>query len=195
MAEEPRSIEITQLLNQLKAGDGLAIDRLYARVYQELRRMARAQMRGERAGHTLQATDLIHEAYLRLVEDHQRNWANRGHFYAVAARVMRRILVDYARSRNAQKRGGDSPDGFPPPPDRTSDSPETTIAIDQLLDRLAAGHPRPARIVELSYFGGFTEVEVAELLDISDRTVKRDLRFARAWLKTAYSDGFQQRTA
>ncbi|HEY6290388.1 MAG TPA: sigma-70 family RNA polymerase sigma factor [Terriglobia bacterium] len=175
--------EITRLLIELKGGNPQAQSELIPLVYEELRRVARSYMRGERAGHTLQPTALVNEAYLRLVEGPAINWQNRAHFFAVAAQLMRRVLVDHARARRAVKRGGnecrvsmDAALAF------TGGKDADVLALDEALDRLAERDPRQARIVEIRFFGGLSEQETAEVLGISTRTVKRDWSVARAWL-------------
>jgi RNA polymerase sigma-70 factor (ECF subfamily) len=181
-AGQPRS-EITLLLRRLAAGDRSAENELLPQIYGELKRLAMAQLRRERAGHTLQATELVHEAYLRLANQSQIDWQDRIHFFAMAAKAMRRILVDYARRRNAGKRGGAA---VRVPLDdhiRISNDQCNLIAgLDGALDRLAQADARKARIVELRFFGGMTEEQIATLLGISSRTVKRDWVTARAWL-------------
>lgn len=175
---------ITLLLDQARRGDKEAESRLASAVYNELHRLAERQMLGERAGHSLQATVLVHEAFIRLVADTGRDWHNRTHFFAVAAQVMRRLLIDYARARSAEKRGRgrqrielDDADGF------TADNCEEWIAVDQALERLAERDPRMARVVELRFFGGLQEDEIGEVLGVSTRTVKRDWKVAKAWLR------------
>lgn len=175
--------DITLLLQQVASGDAQATDRLAEAVYAELRRIAGALMAHERRDHTLQPTVIAGEAYLNLVEQHDRNWQNRAHFFAVAAQAMRRLLVDYGRRRQAQKRGAgvERVDVDPPAAD-TARPFEELLAVNEVLDRLHAIDPRQARIVEMRYFGGLTEEETAEVLKISTRTVKRDWTVARAWL-------------
>lgn len=170
------------LLADWRAGDASARDRLVAVVYDELHRLARGMMSRERADHTLQATALVSEAYLQLVRA-DVPWEDRGHFYAVAARAMRRILVDWARSKGRQKRGGGYArvtldTSFVGDPERVPD----LVALDEALERLAAQDERKARVVELHYFGGLTYDDVAKALGISPATVDRDLRLAKAWL-------------
>ena len=177
------SAEVLRLLDQWRAGDGAAYDRLIPLVYAELRRLAHAQLRRESPGHSLQPTLLVHEAYLRLA-DADIAWQNRTHFMSVAARVMRRILVDWARARRAEKRGGDGvrvtlTDAVSA---RQSD-PVDMLALDGALERLQALDGRQAQVVELAYFAGLTYPEIGRLLDVSEATVDRDLRHARAWLK------------
>jgi RNA polymerase sigma factor (TIGR02999 family) len=181
---ETPSDDITGLLHAIAGGDRGAEDQLIPLVYGELRRIAAGQMRYEGRAHTLQATALVHEAYLRLAKPGAGGWQNRAHFFAVAARVMRRLLVDAARARNADKRGGGAiavPDGLDFIAVEAGD-PEEMIAIDRALTRLAEMDARQARIVELRFFAGMTVEEIAELLGISSRTVKREWRMARAWL-------------
>lgn len=173
---------MTGLLASWRLGDSCARDRLVTVVYDELYRLARRTLRGERADHTLQATALVSEAYLHLVGA-DVPWEDRAHFYAVAARVMRRILVDYARARGRKKRGGGYArvtldDAFAAAPERVPD----LVALDEALDRLAAHDERKARAIELHYFGGLGYEDVARTLGISSATVHRDLRMARAWL-------------
>lgn len=175
--------EITHLLKDWGGGDRAALERLLPLVYDELRQLARAQLRRERPDHTLQPTALVHEAFLRLAGQREAAGANRSQFFSLAARLMRRVLVDHARARQAAKRGG--------PAARLSlagleiEIPEMAVDfldLDRALDRLAAAFERPARIVELRFFGGLEVEEVAALLAVSERTVKRDWSFARAWL-------------
>jgi len=177
--------DITLLLQQVASGDAQASDRLADAVYAELRHIAGALMAHERRDHTLQPTVIAGEAYLNLVEQRERNWHNRAHFFAVAAQAMRRLLVDYGRRRQTQKRGAgiEKVDVDPPAAD-TARSFEELLAVNEVLDRLGAIDARQARIVELRYFGGLTEEETADVLKISTRTVKRDWTVARAWLYT-----------
>jgi RNA polymerase sigma factor (TIGR02999 family) len=180
---EERSGEITNLLRAWSGGDQAALDRLAEQVYPELRRMARRYVRNERHANTLQSTALVHEVYLRLVDVHKVDWRERAQFYAMAAQMMRRILVDAARARASKKRGGsaarvniDDTAVLSPAPDRS------ILAVDEALTALARLAPRQAKVVELRYFGGLTEEEIVAALDISPRTVRRDLDFAKAWL-------------
>jgi RNA polymerase sigma factor (TIGR02999 family) len=183
------SLSIVQLLREWRAGDEEAYDRLVPLVYGELRRLARGQLRREQAGHSLQPTALVHEAYLRLVKV-DVDWQNRTHFLSVAARVMRRILVEHARARQAAKRGGDAVHvtltGPIPAPDA---KPIDVLALDEAMERLRTFDARQAQIVELSYFGGLTYPEIGELIGISEASVDRDLRHARAWLRRELSIG------
>jgi RNA polymerase sigma-70 factor (ECF subfamily) len=178
--------EITQLLIQLRNGDRNVEDQLIPLVYEELRRLARYYMRGERPNHTLEPTALVNEAYLRLVRQREVDWQSRAHFFAMSARLMRRILVDHARKRNA--RGRPSQQCVVPIEEVMADSGQDLtdiLVFDDALNRLAEQYPRQARVVEMRFFGGLSEAEIAEALGISVRTVKSDWRSARAWL---YSD-------
>ncbi len=172
---------ITQLLDGWRQGE--SDEELMQAVYGGLSRRASRLLRGERAGHTLQTQALVHEAYLRLVDQRHIHWKNRAHFFAIAARMMRRILVDRARSRLAGNRRGGvariSVDDLPPV---VSERYPEYLALDDALTRLEAGNPQLARLVELRYFGGLTRAEIAELLDVSVPTVARRWRVARAWL-------------
>src|SRR2546427_823477 len=175
--------DVTRFLVDLQSGRPDAASQLIPLVYEELHRLAGHQMRHERADHTLQATALVHEAYLRLVNQPERTWQNRAHFIGVAAQVMRRILVDYARARRAAKREGmlqrvplEEPLLF------TEQQSEELMALDEALERLAQIDARQSRVVELRFFGGLTVDETAEALGMSSKTVKRDWSVARAWL-------------
>jgi RNA polymerase sigma-70 factor, ECF subfamily len=185
LMEAPSSGEVTVLLQQISAGDSSAIDRLIPLVLQELRALARLQLRRERAGHTLQPTALVNEAYLRLVSDQARNWHNRAHFIGVSVSVMRRILIDYARRKQALKRGGGE-DAVTEAEDYAAFSYEQAdelIALNTALHRLREMNSRQGQVVELRYFGGLSVEETAEVLNVSPITVKRDWVTARAWLK------------
>ncbi|HSD47147.1 MAG TPA: sigma-70 family RNA polymerase sigma factor [Pyrinomonadaceae bacterium] len=175
---------ITQLLNQWSDGDERALDRLTPLVYEELRQQAARYLRRERPGHTMQTTALINEAYLRLIDAKEVRWQGRAHFFAIAATLMRRILVDHARQRNAAKRGG-SPVHVTLDRIAASAKQSTTdvLAIDQALTKLAAIDRQQAQIVELRFFSGLNVEETAAALGISPRTVKRDWSVARAWLR------------
>ena len=175
--------DLTGLLLAWRDGEAGAFDRLVPLVYDELRRQARLQLRRERAGHTLQPTALVHEAFLRLVEQSRAQWQNREQFFAVAGRAMRRVLVDHARARAAVKRGdGRTLVALDEAPEPAAAAGVDVLVLDQVLDRLAAIDPRQARVVELRYFGGFTAAETATALDVSLATVNRDWAMARAWL-------------
>ena len=186
----PESHEVTRLLLAWSKGDQEALDRLLPLVYGELRRLAQSYMRRERAGHTLQTTALIHEAYLRLIDAKQAPLGNRAHFFAVASRLMRQILVDFARSRGYQKRGGgaqqvslDEALVIGQPRD------EDLVVLDEALTALGEVDERKARVVELRFFGGLTEAEMAEALEVSPETVRRDWRLAKSWLALKMSGG------
>jgi RNA polymerase sigma factor (TIGR02999 family) len=181
-----RDDTVTRLLQEWQTGSDEALDQLLPVVYGELRRLARRALRGERAGHTLQTTALVHEAYLRLVGA-EVPWRDRVHFLAVAARCMRRVLVDHARARATDKRGGDLlrvtlTEGI-------SQEPATLdlVALDRALGKLEGRDPRKARTVEMHYFAGLTLEEIASLHGVAAATVKKDLRFARAFLREALS--------
>jgi RNA polymerase sigma-70 factor, ECF subfamily len=176
--------DITVLLAEVKLGRKDALDQLMPLIYEELRRIAANQMQGERSNHTLQPTALVHEAFLRLVGQEHADWQNRAQFFAVAAQLMRRLLVDYARRRGAAKRGVpvtlDLKILGHPGPDRTVE----ILAVDEILDRLKELDPRQARIAELRYFGGLSVEETAEAMGISERTVKGDWAMAKGWLRS-----------
>ena len=173
------------LLQQIRAGDAHAADRLIPLVIDELRSLARRQLRGERPGHTLQPTALVNEAYLRLVSDQARDWHNRAHFIGVSASVMRRILIDYARRKRTLKRRAGENDLAQPDEcvGMSHEQAEELIALNIALDRLDEMNPRQRQIVELRYFGGLSIEETADVLKVSPITVKRDWVSARAWLK------------
>ena len=183
MGGEPSS-DLTRLLVDWSRGDQTALERLMPLVYDELRALAERSLRHERSGHTLQGTALVHEAYLKLVDQRQVRWQDRAHFFAVAAQLMRRILVDHARRHAAVKRGS----GEPPLPLDQVDVPAAAapltdwLALDGALHRLEALDVRQARTVELRFFGGLTIEETAEVLQVSPATVKNDWTLARAWL-------------
>ena len=179
---------VTRLLSAWRSGDAHALERLTPLVYQELRELAHRYMRRERRNHTLQATAVVHEAYVRLV-GMDVPWENRTHFYAVAARLMRRILVDHAKARHREKRGGPvtmvSVDVYQEDTDHiigSSAGQIDVLEIDEALERLAGQDQRLANVVELHYFGGLTYQETAQALEISEATVHRDLRLAKAWI-------------
>jgi RNA polymerase sigma factor (TIGR02999 family) len=176
--------EITQLLLKWRAGDTTALERLIPLVYNELRRLARQCMRKERAGHTLQTTALVNEAYLRLVKSSRVDWQDRAHFFAVAAQLMRRVLVDEARRRKLQKRGGEftrltlSDEVLPARQQREID----LIALDEALERLAEFAPRKCKVVEMRFFGGLSIDQTSAVLGVSVDIVKREWRTAKLWL-------------
>jgi RNA polymerase sigma-70 factor, ECF subfamily len=192
--EEAERAAVTRLLRAWREGDGSADERLLEHVYATLHRIALGQLRGERGGHTLQPTALVHEAYLRLLGQREVDWRDRGHFFGLASVTMRRILVDYARKRRAKKRGageafapltitvGGGEPGVGEPGDG---DPVDLLDLDRALDRFAERFPRQAKVVEMRYFTGLEFEDVATALDMSLRTVKRDWSFARAWLRDA----------
>ncbi len=178
--------EVTQLLLAWSQGEQGALDKLIPLVHEELNRLAHYYMSGERANHTLQTTALVNEAYLRLVDLGQVQWQNRAHFFAVSAQLMRRILIDFARSRNFLKRGGaiqqiSLAEGLV----IAEDCGEDLIALDEALNALAVIDERKSKVVELRFFGGLTEQEAAEVLKVSSETVTRDWRLAKLWLLRA----------
>lgn len=180
---ERSSQQITALLMDWSKGDQVALEHLMPLVYGELRKMAGRYMRQQSVGHTFQTTDLIHEAYIKLAKQNDPEWQNRAHFFAVASTVMRHILVDYARSKQSQKRGGwqekvTLSDDCAVLPSQAAE----IVALDDALKALAELDERKSRIVELKYFAGITNDEIAEVLNVSTETVKRDWRFARTWL-------------
>ncbi|HEY2867687.1 MAG TPA: sigma-70 family RNA polymerase sigma factor [Pyrinomonadaceae bacterium] len=179
----PKSPEVTQLLIAWGNGDEAALDRLIPAVYGELRRIAGNFMRRQNPANTLQASALVNEAFVRLIDAQGIDWQNRTHFFAVAATLMRRILVDAARRRNSLKRGGGRLRITLDERVAAADESDTDlVALDEALTRLSSANPRLSRIVELKYFAGLTEEQVAETLDVSPRTVRRDWSVARAWL-------------
>ena len=176
--------DVTRLLARWGQGDREALDQLTPLVYNELRRLAKAYLRRERPDHTLEGTALVHEAYLRLIDQHQVEWKSRNQFFGLAAELIRRILVDHARARVAAKRGGGNfklslDDAIAPPQEKDLD----LVALDDALQSLARADAQQSRIVELRYFGGLTIEETAEILDISPATIKRDWVMAKAFLK------------
>jgi RNA polymerase sigma-70 factor (ECF subfamily) len=177
--------EVTLLLQQIGHGDSHAVDRLIPLVLQELRKLARSQLRNERSDHTLQPTALVNEAYIRLVSDQARDWQSRAHFIGVSASVMRRILVDHARRRRALRRGGFSRSAadIEHCAAVSDQRAEELLTLNSALDRLEEMSPRQRRVVELRYFGGLSPEETAEVLNVSPITVKRDWLVAKAWLK------------
>jgi len=181
---------VTQLLVAWSDGDQTALDQLVPLVNEELRRLARGYMRRERPGHTLQTTALVNEAYLRLVDQKHTHWQNRAHFLAIAAQLMRRILVDYARRRQYQKRGGGAVQVTLGHAEEVANerSPDL-VALDEALASLAEMDPRRSRVVELRFFGGLSIEETAEVMNVSPTTVERDWTIAKAWLhKTVNSE-------
>ncbi|HEY4841387.1 MAG TPA: sigma-70 family RNA polymerase sigma factor [Terriglobales bacterium] len=188
-SDAPSKVEVTQLLKAWGTGDDKALDRLTPVVQQELHRLAHRCMSRERPGHTLQTTALVNEVYLRLVDVNAVEWQDRAHFFAISARMMRRILTDFARSRNYQKRGAGAvqvsfDEALVVTPEKDGD----IMALDEALTEFAVLYPRQSQVVELRFFGGLEVKETAEALKISPETVKRDWRFAKAWLRRALSD-------
>lgn len=175
--------EVTQILHDWSGGDAEASSRLMPLVYTELRRLARTFLSRERGGHTLQPTSLVNEAYLRLVDQTRVNWQNRAHFYGIAANMMRRVLIDHARAHATGKRGGGaihlSVDDVQLPIEQRA---AEFIALDEALEKLSQFDQRKCRIVEMRFFAGMTDEEIAEVLDVSIRTVLRDWKTARLWL-------------
>ncbi len=179
--------DVTQLLNRLAAGGGIGADKLLPLVYDELRRLAATHLQNQRPDHTLQATALVHEAYLRLVDQTRVEWQSRAHFFAVAALAIRRILVDHARARDCQKRGGQHQKlSIDAAPTISAEAPGSDLlALDEVLERFSHVHPDKARVVEMRFFGGLTTAETAAVLGVTTRTVERYWEFARAWLYRA----------
>jgi RNA polymerase sigma factor (TIGR02999 family) len=187
--EEPQSGDVTRLLDAWREGDEAALTQLMPIVYGELRRMAGQQL-GRGSAQTLQATALIHDAYLRLVQNPAKKWQNRSHFFAVCATAMRHILVDHARSRHSAKRGGpDRALSLDNVVDLSAERAAEVLALDAALTELKALHPRQSSVVECRYFGGLTVEETAEALAVSPETVMRDWKMAKAWLYGVLSAG------
>jgi RNA polymerase sigma-70 factor (ECF subfamily) len=178
---------LTELLDRLQTGDEAALNELVSLLYEELRRIAALHLRKERAPHTLQTTALVHEVYLKLMQDNQRGFTDKIHFLAVASRAMRHVLVDYARARAAKKRSGNHPSG----PERFSwagfevqgELQPSLLDLDRALDALAQQDQHLAQLIQMRYFGGMTAEESAAVLDQSVHTVRHDLRLAQAWLR------------
>ncbi len=193
MSLDASSAEITGLLKAWGAGDQAALPRLAEQVYPELRLMARRYMKNEREANTLQTTALVHEVYLRLVDVSKVEWRERAQFFAMAAQIMRRILVDAARARGADKRGGGAPKvNLDETALLTSGPDRSVVALDDALTAFSHIAPRQAKIVELRYFGGLTEEEIVAVLTISARTVRRDWDLAKAWLLRELSRTIEQ---
>ncbi len=187
---DDRTSETTQLLRAWADGDQAALEQLTPRVYRTLQRIAGYQLQNERAGQSMQATALVHEAYLELIDIKNVDWQHRAHFFAVSAQIMRHILLDRARRRLAAKRGGDAERvDLDDLPDLSGDRARELIALEDALNALAALDPRKARVVELRFFGGLSVEESAEVLSISPETVMRDWKFARSWLQAELSQG------
>lgn len=184
---EPRA-DVTALLRKLSEGDTTARDQLFTIVYQELRRLARRTMQAERRDHTLQATALVHEAFLRLAGKTAIDWEDRKHFFAVAAQTMRRILVDHARALSATKRDGGLRTELTPNIALTEENVHDILAVDEALSRLKTVDSRQRQVVELRYFAGLSNDETAAVLGVDVRTIKRDWQVARAWLHSQLAD-------
>jgi RNA polymerase sigma factor (TIGR02999 family) len=187
---EPNQADVTRMLVQLSSGDKNAVNQLMPLVYDELRRIAASHLRRERPGHTLQSTALVHEAYMRLIDQRSVEWRNRAHFFAIASRMIRRILVDHARGHQAAKRGAGAPrlsldEAIGVPGGRDLD----LVALDDSLEALSKIDPDQSRLVELRYFAGLTIEETAEVMQISPATVSREWNAARAWLFRELSRG------
>lgn len=189
LVDDPRTDGVTELLREWAGRDAPPPEDLMSVVYEELRRLARAHLSRERGDHTLQPSALVHEAYLRLIDQRQANWQNRAQFFAIAAQLMRRILVDHARAHTAAKRGGHA-EHFPL--DGVEISPEARaaelVALDAALENLARIDQRKSRIVELRFFGGLTVEETADAMGLNSATVRRDWTFAKAWLYRRLSE-------
>jgi RNA polymerase sigma factor (TIGR02999 family) len=188
--ETAKTLQVTALLRAWGSGDRDALDRLVPHVYTELRRMSRRYMKAERPGHTIQATALVHDVYLKLVDLNSVDWKDRAHFYAVCAQIMRRILVDEARARQTTKRGGneiriDMEEAAMVTPERDA----VTIALDDALTALEKFDARKARVTELRYFGGLSVEETAEVLKLSPESVMRDWKLSKAWLSRELGNG------
>jgi RNA polymerase sigma-70 factor (ECF subfamily) len=187
---DPLRESVTQLLIDWSRGSRTALDKLVPLVYDELRRIAQRSLRRERSDHTIQATAVVHEAYLKLIDQRHVRWQDRAHFFAVAAQVIRRILVDHARRRHAAKRGGNGKPVSLTDVALAAEAPAVDlVALDDLLQRLAARDPRQSQIVELRFFGGLTIEETADVLRLSPATIKGEWRLARAWLYNELQGG------
>lgn len=181
---------VTQLLQKFQNGNQKAAEQLWSEVYDELRHIAHHKLASERDDHTLSTTELVHECYLKLVDQTQVHWTSRLHFFAMASRVMRNILIDYARRRTAQKRGGGAPHLSLADVNVASEqmTADLFLALDSALDQLEELDERLVRVVECRFFGGMKEKEIAELMDLSPRTIRRDWRKAKGWLARALND-------
>ncbi len=183
--------QVTRLLIQWSEGNDLALEELMPLVYDELRRMARRHMSGQNKGHTFQTTELIHEAYLKLANNEDKNWNNRAHFFGVASKAMRHILVDYARAKRVQKRGGSARRvTFDESAVVSKNDSGGILDLDEALTALSAFDERKSSIVEMKFFGGLTIDEIAKVLKVSSKTVKRDWSFARNWLLKVLSQQY-----
>jgi RNA polymerase sigma factor (TIGR02999 family) len=181
--------DVTQILKDWSGGDSTAPEKLMPLVYEELRRLARNYLARERGDHTLQATALVHEAYLRMVDEKRVSWQSRAHFYGIAARLMRRILVDHARAHNAAKRGGlEQKLTLDEARDLPTKNAVELVALDGALENFAQTYPRKSEVVELKFFGGLDAKQISEVLQVSEKTVLRDWNFAKLWLCRALSE-------
>jgi RNA polymerase sigma factor (TIGR02999 family) len=181
--DRQRLQDVTQILKNWREGSEDASARLMPLVYEELRRLAREYLRRERPDHTLQATALVHEAYLRMVDEKSASWKDRAHFYGIAARLMRQILVDHARAHNAAKRGGlEQKFTLDEARDLPASGATDLVELDGALENFAKTYPRKSEVVELKFFGGLETHEIAEVLQVSEKTVLRDWSFAKLWL-------------
>ena len=186
----PASQHVTELLNSWSNGDQVARDELMALVYEELHRLAHQYMKRERPGHTLQTSALVNEAFVKLVDQRDVQWQNRAHFFGIAAQLMRRILVDHARSRQSAKRGGSGrPVSLDEALTMSDERSAEVVNLHEALERLAEFDPRKSQIVELRFFGGLSIEETAEILAVSPGTVMRDWTLAKAWLRREMSTG------
>jgi RNA polymerase sigma factor (TIGR02999 family) len=184
----PAPADVTQILKNWRSGDTTVPDKLMPLVYEELRRLARKYLARERPDHTLQATALVHESYLRLVDETQISCKDRNHFFGLAASLMRRILVDHARAHNAAKRGGKLQKVYlDETRELSQENPPDLVSLDDALQSFAVTFPRESQVVEMKFFGGMEAAEIAEVLDVSSKTVSRDWDFAKIWLCRALS--------
>jgi len=189
LKKSPARHQITELLAEWREGNQSALDELYPLVYDELHRLARRYMSRERKGHTLQTTALINEAYVRMVDQKNVNWANRSHFFAISAQIMRRILIDHARRHAYAKRGGGAQQvSLEEVAAIVPDQGRELVRLDEALKSLAERDPRRSQVVELRYFGGLNNEEIAGVLQVSENTVTRDWNMARAWLYQQLSE-------
>ena len=201
-APPPPTGDITQLLHEVSNGKADAFERLLPLIYGELKTLARSRLRAERSGHTLNTTALVHEAYLKLVDQTRVEWRGRQHFFAVASEAMRRILIDYARRRLTGKRGSDAThvsleaaaDVADTNAALTRDQAGELVALDEALQRLAAFNPQGARVVQYRFFGGLAHEQIADILGISERSVRRSWNVAKAWLRRELGDAFSDRS-
>jgi len=179
---------VTKLLEDLRGGDRSKFPELIATVQEELRRLAARHLARERPDHTLQATALVNEAYVKLIDQHAQNWESKSHFLAIASTAMRRVLLEHARARLAERRGGGRERvTFFEAPSALDEAPEAVVALEEALERFAAVDPDNAKVVELRWYGGLSTVEAADVLGVSTRTVERGWRAARAWLRDQLS--------